>query len=98
MDRFGLQWQQRRDFRLQVHMADIRHEALLPPALLVLRDDLPLQQGVLFLQLRYLTAQGLDRLLQLLDHADVLLLQTHRLQHRLLLNLPNFFFLLLRNF
>lgn len=66
-------------------MADVRDKAFLPAALLILRDDLPLQQGLLFLQLSDLTAQVFNGLLQLLNHADVLLLQIHRLQHGLLL-------------
>lgn len=66
-------------------MAYVREEALLSSTLLVLRLHLPLQQGLLFLQLCNLTAQVFDGLLQLLDHADVLLLQMHSLYHRLLL-------------
>lgn len=60
-------------------MADVWEEALLSSTLLVLRQHLPLQQGLLFLQLGDLTAQVFDGLLQLLNHTDVLLLQTHRL-------------------
>lgn len=75
-------------------MADVWVQAFLSSALLVLCLHLSLRQRLLFLQLRDLTAQVLDGLLQLLDHADVLLLQTHRLQHGVLLNLANFFFLM----
>lgn len=62
-------------------MADVWVQAFLSSALLVLCLHLSLRQRLLFLQLRDLTAQVLDGLLQLLDHADVLLFQTHRLQH-----------------
>lgn len=67
-------------------MADVRKQAVVPSALAVLRADaIPVRQGVLFLQLRYFTAQVLDGLLQLLDHGHMFSLQTDRLQHGLLL-------------